>query len=202
MQERSLDDPWWLTEPHQEGQALLVSGDFEGVPWSASLIAGRTSSRDLGWTAVVGVSVGVMSDPDPERAMHRTMSAAHPTTTRPLDVDLLRRVVGRVERTRIEAEATRSTLVAIHDQIEPSRADKVERRRSEQVVIAANIYRLVTQRPGRPKPIPYIAAYLSCRERWAGVLVREARDLGLLPKQARRGYVTPTEAPPTRRRSK
>ncbi len=202
MKERSLDDPWWLSEPHQEGQALLVSGDVEGVPWSASFIAGRTSSGDLGWTAVVGLSVGVMSDPDPERAVQRAMSATHPTTTSRLDVDLLRRVTARVERTRIEAEATRSTLVAIHDQSGPSRATHVERTRSEQARIAANIYRLVTERPGRPKPIPFIAAYLSCSERWAGQMVREARDRGLLPRQARRGYVTPTEARPGKRGSK
>lgn len=135
-----------------------------------------------------------MSDPDPERAMHRTMSAAHSPTTRPLDVGLLRRVTTHVERARIEFEATRSTLVAIHDQNVPSRAARVERTRTEQVQIAANIYRLVTERPGRPKPIRFIAAYLSCSERWAGQMVREARERGLLPKQARRGYVTPTEA--------
>ena len=82
-------------------------------------------------------------------------------------------------RTAISApdlEATRRILRAIHDRVPLGSLEDVEvtRRLSQEVEAAATIYEIVCELHSRPKPIPYIAAYLQCSDRTASNRIRLA----------------------------
>lgn len=190
-----IRDPFWTTHPDRIGQQLRVYGDIDGVPWTACLVSGP-----FGWDHVAGLAVGLYGVHDEVTAAY--LRAGLPTVDDSPNVQgLYLRAGNAAEAFLRDLEGTRRVVVAIIDGLIPERVKRtnLDRSPAQQVDVAARIYNLVCGEMTRPKPIPFIAAFLDCSERKAGDLVARARATGQIKAPARVGY---PNARPTRSTSR
>ena len=191
--------PFWY-EPPAAGKQLHLEGDVDGVPWTANIIAGPK-----GWSHVVGMAVGTFGVHDLIHAVENM--TGHVNTVDPDEWPSLSehvtRALAAAEAQLRDIEGTRRVITAIHADLYPNDVPsdldlRVERTKTQEVEIAARIYNAVVANMTRPKPIPFIAAYLACSERTAGSRVALARERGLLG-EAKVGYANTQDKKKTKK---
>ena len=187
MKERGLDSPYWLNEPHADGQTTPISGSIDGVPWYTAMRAGHVSKTELGWTHLVGFAVGIHADPNaqgtPFISLIRTKGV-------PINSSIIDRAWRQAENALENFETTRRTRRAIEDELSLSKNPQMMKRsHSEELAIALSIYELVAA-AGRRDSTRMIAAVTGWSESKSEKLIAKQRAAGKVGP-SRRGRPTP-----------
>ena len=104
-----LTDPFWLEQPHTAGQAVDLTGDVEGVPWCATVVADQVPTGGLGWARIVSFAVGLHADAEtlPFTPLRRPEAA---------DIEALHgKAWNAAVRGLDDIERTRTFMRALHD---------------------------------------------------------------------------------------
>ncbi len=187
MKERGLESPYWLDEPHADGQTTLIFGSIDGVPWHTAMRAGYVARTELGWTHLIEFTVGIHADPDAQSAPYMSLIRTKGVAINSSIVD---RAWRQAENALENFETTRRTRRAIEDKLSLSKNPQMMKRpHSEELAIALSIYELVAA-AGRRDSTRMIAAVTGWSESKSEKLIAEqraARKVG----PSRRGRPTP-----------
>lgn len=166
-----LGSPYWLEEPHVDGQTQSIYGDVDGVPWRALMKAGYVTRVELGWVHLVDFGVGEHGTPESEGLPY--VGFIRPDA-QPID-NLVPRAWRDAQNTLADFEATRRVRRAIEDGLSLSKSDRpMKRSHSEELTIALTVYNLVAD-AGRRDSTRMIAAVTGWSESKSEKLIAELR---------------------------
>jgi len=166
-----LGSPYWLKEPHADGQTQSIYGDVDGVPWRALMQAGYVSRVELGWMHLVDFGVGEYGTWASQEIPY--MGFIRPGA-QPID-HLVARAWRAAQNTLEDFETTRRVRRAIEDGLALSKSERpIKRAHSEELTIALTVYNLVAE-AGRRDSTRMIAAVTGWSESKSEKLVAELR---------------------------